>query len=248
MVNLKYKLNIKRNISLARALSKLGAASRKQAIELIEQGAVKVNGKLILNINYKVNPTHDKISIYNSIVKKVKPIYILLNKPEGYITTRSDELNRKTVYDLIKEVKSWVFPVGRLDKETSGLIIFTNDNHFGEFLTNPESDVQKEYLVQIDKPISDEDVLKLENGVTILKTYKTLPAVVKINKPDRKELIITICEGKNRQIRRMFKSLNYEVVKLVRIQIGEITIDNLKPGEWRYLTKSEVLKLKGKYS
>lgn len=246
MVNINNKFNKNPKISLARAISKLGITSRKQAMELIKKGVVRINGKVVLNVFQKVDLDRDKISINNKLIKKVKPVYILLNKPIGYITTRSDELNRKTVYELIKNINTWVFPVGRLDKDTSGLIIFTNDNKFGEYLTNPESEVSKKYLVKIDRPIANEDVEKLKNGVTILKNYTTLPADVEIIKPDRKELLITICEGKNRQIRRMFKALNYEVEDLMRVQIGEINIGNLKPGEWRYLKKSEISKLKAR--
>ncbi|RCK76662.1 MAG: Ribosomal large subunit pseudouridine synthase B [Ignavibacteriae bacterium] len=235
-----------KKVSLARAISKLGVTSRKKAGQLIKEGVVTVNDKIIENINFKVDPDKDKISINGKVIKKVKPIYILLNKPEGYITTRSDELNRKTVYDLITDIKDWVFPVGRLDKDTSGLLILTNDNRLGELLTNPESEVPKTYSVFIDKPITEPALEALRKGVTILRNYKTLPAQVETVNQDPRRLILTICEGKNRQIRRMFEALNYKVLNLTRIKIGNLKIGDLKAGEWRYLTKSEIKELQEK--
>lgn len=246
MAYIKVPYKFTKKVSLARAISKLGAVSRKQACQLIENGEVKVNGTIIRRVNHKVDLNVDQISINGKIVKKEKLIYILLNKPVGYITTRSDELNRKTVYDLIKDVQSWVFPVGRLDKDTSGLLILTNDNRLGELLTNPKSGVSKTYSLLINKPISDDDLLALRNGIVILGDYKTLPADVEIVDQDRKKLNITICEGKNRQIRRMFKTLNYEILELTRTQIGHVKIGNLKTGKWRYLTIAEINEFKRK--
>lgn len=234
-----------KKVSLARALSKLGFTSRKKAIELIINRQVSVNDQIIDIPNFRVDIVQDKIVVEGKNIQRKKYIYLILNKPSGYITTRVDELGRKTVYDLLEGIQEWIFPVGRLDKDTKGLLIFTNDNKFGELLTNPDYEVSKTYIAKIDKEISDLDLKYLRSGVTILKNYKTLPAEVKIINKDKTKLRITISEGKNRQIRRMFETLGYSVIELKRISIGNVNLGNLKEGKWRFLNEKEVKKLRG---
>ncbi len=230
-------------VSLPRAISKLGITSRKQAEELILSGRVSVNGIVSKNISLRVNLEKDKIKVDKMKIERKKYIYLMLNKPKGYITTRSDELNRKTIYDLIKNIKTWVFPVGRLDKDTTGLLLLTNDSKLGEVLTNPKSGIRKTYVAKIDKPIDRIDLEKLRTGVAIGKDLKTLPAKVNILNGSRTEIMLTIVEGKNRQVRRMFESLNYKVKELERVQVGPIVLGNLTSGLFRYLTTPEVEKL-----
>lgn len=232
-----------RNVSLPRAISKLGVASRKQAEEMILTGRVTVNGLVVKNTSVRVDLNEDKIKLDGEAVKKKKFIYLILNKPKGYVTTRSDELNRKTIYDLIKNVSEWTFPVGRLDKDTTGLILLTNDNKLGETLTNPDSKIQKTYIAKINKPVGNSDLEKLRSGVFIEEELKTLPAKVSIMNGTKREIMLTIVEGKNRQVRKMFESLNYKVIELKRIQIGPILLGNLELGYFRHLTKPEVKKL-----
>lgn len=230
-------------VSLPRAISKLGAASRKQAEELIRSGRITVNGIVSKNITHRVDLRKDKIRLDGVAIQSKKFIYLILNKPKGYITTRSDELKRKTIYDLLKDVREWVFPVGRLDKDTVGLLMITNDNRLGEVLTNPKSKTPKTYVAKISKPVDQLDLEKLRSGVCIEEGLKTLPAKVNLINDARTEIMLTIIEGKNRQVRRMFESLNYKVMELKRIQIGEIKLGNLESGCYRHLTKPEVEKL-----
>jgi 23S rRNA pseudouridine2605 synthase len=239
------------NVSLERAISKLGWASRKEAREMIIQGKVSVNGKVITNPSFRVDIKKDKIAIDGEILKPKRKIYIILNKPKGVVTTRKDELNRKTIYDIVK-IDSWVAPAGRLDMESSGLLILTNDNKFADFITNPNSKIPKTYLVKLNRKIKPEDILKLKIGVEITidgKTYTTLPANVKVVKENKKTcwVEIEIIEGKNRQVRRMFEKLGYEVENLVRIKIGNFEDKNLKPGEWRFLKPDELKQIAPNY-
>lgn len=239
------------NVSLERAISKLGWASRKEAREMIIQGKVSVNGKVITNPSFRVDIKKDKIAIDGEILKPKRKIYIILNKPKGVVTTRKDELNRKTIYDIVK-IDSWVAPAGRLDMESSGLLILTNDNKFADFITNPNSKIPKTYLVKLNRKIKLEDILKLKIGVEITidgKTYMTLPANVKVVKENKKTcwVEIEIIEGKNRQVRRMFEKLGYEVENLVRIKIGNFEDKNLKPGEWRFLKPDELKQIAPNY-
>jgi len=236
---------------LERAISKLGWASRKEAREMIIQGKVSVNGKVITNPSFRVDIKKDKIAIDGEILKPKRKIYIILNKPKGVVTTRKDELNRKTIYDIVK-IDSWVAPAGRLDMESSGLLILTNDNKFADFITNPNSKIPKTYLVKLNRKIKQEDILKLKIGVEITidgKTYTTLPANVKVVKENKKTcwVEIEIIEGKNRQVRRMFEKLGYEVENLVRIKIGNFEDKNLKPGEWRFLKPDELKQIAPNY-
>ncbi|TAK59851.1 MAG: rRNA pseudouridine synthase [Bacteroidetes bacterium] len=228
-------------VSLTRALSKLGYCSRSQAITLIEQRKVLVNGKIVNDATVWVDLKKDKITVDGKSIAKKKFVYILMNKPRGVVTTRSDERNRKTVYDLLVGVNEWVFPIGRLDKDTTGLLLLTNDNQLGERLTSPASKVPKTYLVQIDRPMREEDKAIIRNGV-VLKNEELLPAKINSVNVQNGEYWIemTIVEGKNRQIRRMCETLGYSVISLRRTKIGNLTVQNLNEGEWKYLAESEI--------
>jgi 23S rRNA pseudouridine2605 synthase len=230
-------INKIRNVSLARALSKLGFASRSQAKKIILDGNVTVNRVTILDPDYRCSLDSDQIAVNGKSLSKKPFTYIIMNKPIGVITTRSDEKNRPTIYDILGDVGKWVFPVGRLDKDTSGLLLITNDNQLGERLTNPDTKIPKIYNVKINKPIQDNHIKIIKNGMSI-GDQKLLYALV--NVINKNEIELTIFEGKNRQIRRMFEALGYEVNALSRLKIGNLELKDLKIGEWRYLTKSEI--------
>ena len=190
---------MKKGVSLERALSKLGYMSRSIARKIIIQGKVSVNSKIITDPSFRVDLKRDKIAIDGETLKQKEKIYIVLNKPKGVITTRKDELNRKTAYDILK-LNTWVAPVGRLDKDTSGLLILTNDNKFADFITNPESKVPKTYIVKLNKKITPEDLIKLQLGMEIEvdnQIYKTMPAKVRLIKTNPKTcwVEIEIVEG-----------------------------------------------------
>lgn len=230
------------NVSLARVLSKLGVTSRRQATTMIEEGRVRVNGVVRIIPEYRCDLFADRITVDNHPVHRKEIVYIAMNKPVGVVTTRSDERNRKTVYDHLGDIGKWVFPIGRLDKDTSGLLIFTNDTRLGERLTNPASKIPKTYRVNLDSPISKSDIQMLEQGM-MLDGEQLLPARVKVITQDVIEL--TIVEGKNRQIRRMCEALGYGIRLLERIKIGRLSLENIAPGRWRYLAKKEIQELKG---
>lgn len=233
------------HVSLARALSKLGFCSRAQALELIEAGHVEVNGSRVVNPRRWVNLRRDTITVDGKTVGATKRLrYVVLHKPKDVVTTRSDELGRPTVMDLLGEQGKGLFPVGRLDKDSTGLLLFTNDHQLAEFLINPASHVPKKYVVRLDRPVRKEDVATLRHGMEIRvggTLYRTLPADVRIL--GDKTVEITITEGKNRQIRRMFGELGYEVVGLHRITIGNLHLGDLKAGEWRELAVDEIRSL-----
>ncbi len=239
------KSKFENSVTLARALSKLGYCSRSQAVLFIQDGNVLVNGKVTTNPSQWCNLKTDKIVVTsiegNQELDKKKFMYIMMNKPKGVITTRSDELGRKTIYDFLSEIPEWIFPVGRLDKESSGLLLLTNDNQMGERLTNPDSKVPKKYMIQIDKVMRREDISTMTHGM-MLDDEQLLPvrvSRVEMNKGEYwLEMIIT--EGKNRQIRRMFEACGYKVLELVRTEIGNLSLGNLRFGEYKVLTDREV--------
>lgn len=231
------KKHVVRNVSLARALSKLGVLSRSQAEEAVRQRRVSVDGKIITNPSFRCSLDDDRIEIDGKPVRQPEFLYIVMNKPVGIVTTRSDERGRKTVYDLLGDVGQWIFPVGRLDKDSSGLLLFTNDHRLGERLTNPNSKVPKTYIVTLDKPLDEHDASVMRKGM-MLDDERLQPAEIKILNHQSFEM--TIHEGKNRQIRRMCESFGYTVCSLVRTQIGSFEIGNLPPGEIRQLTKKEI--------
>ena len=244
-------LQIKRVVSLPRALSKLGLCSRSQAEKLVLEGAVSVNGKIIKSLSFRVDPAKDKIEAAGAVVDKKKEfIYLLMNKPKDIVTTRSDERGRRTVYDVLKESKSiegvgHLFPVGRLDKETSGALLITNDSQLGEKLTNPESRIPKTYEVFCEGTLTREALSELADGVELDDEYKTLPARISkmYSENNFSRCEITIVEGKNRQVRRMFEAIGHPVLELKRIAIGSLRLEDLPLGKVRKLKPEEISRI-----
>ena len=227
--------------TLERVISKAGAGSRTDARRWIADGRVRVNGKLIQTPDYWVDFGRDKVTLDGKALASRKKIYLLLYKPKGYLTTYKDPEGRPTVYDLIADAGTWVSPVGRLDLDSSGLLILTNDTQFAERLTNPEYKVPKTYLVKASTLLGDDELEQLRRGVT-LHDGPTRPAAVQRVRDAAKYtfLEITISEGRNRQVRRMLEAVNSKVLKLVRIAIGPIRIGELGIGKHRRLTEAEV--------
>ncbi len=234
-------------IRLQKYLADCGIASRRKSEELIKQGQVKVNGKTITELGTKVIPNKDSVE-YNGkkIELKKEYVYILLNKPIGYVTTVKDQFNRDSVLDLVKTNKRLV-PVGRLDMYTSGALILTNDGDFVYKVTHPKHEIEKTYTVTIIGIVKKEEVEKLKKGVEI-EDYITKPAKVKILKIDEEKnqsrLEITIHEGKNRQVRKMCEAIGHKVLALHRSKIAGIDVKDIPLGKWRYLTNKEVNKIK----
>lgn len=231
---------------LQKFLANQGICSRRKAEEYIKEGLVKVNGKVVKELGIKINPSKDEIMFDGRKVENTdKKVYILLNKPIGYITTTKDQFGRGTVLDLVK-IKEKVLPVGRLDMYTSGALILTNDGDFIYRVTHPKYEIEKTYNVTVNGIISNEEIKMLENGVKI-DDYISGKAKVRILKIDKEKNIsrieITIHEGKNREVRKMCKAIGKKVLALHRSKIEDIDVKNLKIGEWRYLSKLEVAKL-----
>jgi 23S rRNA pseudouridine2605 synthase len=232
--------------TLERVLSKAGLGSRTDARKWIGAGRVKVNGKLIQTPDHWVDLARDKVTLDDQPVKAAKKIYLLLYKPTGYITTFQDPEGRPTVYDLVQEAGRWVVPVGRLDRDTSGLLLLTSDTQFAERVTNPDFKVPKTYLVKASTLLSDQQLQQLRDGV-VLSDGPTAAAEVKHVRDSAKYsfLEITIHEGRNRQVRRMLEAIGSKVLKLVRIAIGGLRIGDLPIGHYRELTSAEVTLLGG---
>lgn len=231
-------------IRLQKYLAECGIASRRKAEEYIQEGKVQVNGKTITELGVKIDPDTDIVYFNNKKVEKQnEKIYILLNKPIGYVTTTKDQFNRQTVLDLIKGLNKRIVPVGRLDMYTSGALILTNDGEFIYKVTHPSHEITKTYVATLKGIITNEEIEKLRSGVEI-EDYITRPARVKILKTDTDKNIsrieITIHEGKNRQVRKMCEAIGRNVMALHRSKIGNIGVKDLKIGEWRYLNLKEV--------
>lgn len=231
-------------VTLARALSKLGHASRAQARSLVTSGRVSVDGRVVRDPDRWIDLRSAGLRLDGEVIRKKRSVYVAMHKPAGYITTRSDERSRATVYDLLGAVRAWVFPVGRLDRETSGLLLFTNDTAFGEAITSPDSHVSKTYRVRLDRPMAEADLRLMESGMVLEGRTRLRPAVVSRVAGDETEVELTIREGKNRQVRRMCESLGYGIVGLHRTRIGTLRLGSLAAGKTRLLTRAEVDALK----
>lgn len=219
--------------NIVRTISRSGLCSRKQAVLLVKAGKVKLGGKVVTDPGVKV--AHPgKISVSGRPLPKKKTRYILLNKPAGYVTSRKDELGRPTVYEFLKDVKDWVFPVGRLDLDSEGLLIFTNDTEFGNTLTDPKYGIKRTYEVLIAGHLDSGQVREILKGVDIGRKEISKPSKIKvIGEKDGSTLVeVTLKEGKNREIRRLFEKLGKPVLKLRRTEYGRYKLGNIKPGTW----------------
>ena len=231
-------------IRLQKHLAECGVASRRKAEELIAAGKVKINGH-IAEIGARVDPKRDKVTVRGRAVIPVnEKVYIMLNKPRGFVTTMSDELGRKTVSDLVADAGNRIFPVGRLDRDSEGLLIMTNDGDFANKLTHPSSHVNKTYRVTVKGAAEEEQLLKMKEGI-LLDGRKTLPCdcFVAERKPDRTVLIFVLNEGRNRQIRRMCEAVGLEVLRLKRTEIAGVKLGMLPQGKWRPLNEREMRRL-----
>ena len=232
-------------IRINKYLALCGVASRRAADRLVQNGQVMVNGRVETTPGITVRPGVDEVVVGGTMLALLeeKKVYILLNKPRNYITTNRDEKNRETVLDLV-DVRERVFPVGRLDRKTTGVLLLTNDGELAHRLMHPSSGVDKEYLVELDKPFPPRQLSTLTSGMRLKDTgEKTSPCKAKILQGGL-QVLLTLHEGKNHQVRRMFRSLGYEVKKLDRIAYAGLQVGRLRKGEWRYLTSSEVEQLR----
>lgn len=227
--------------TLERVLSKAGLASRTEARSMVANGRVRVNGALVRDADQWIDLERDRVTVDGKPLLREKHRYVLFYKPKGCLTTRRDPEGRSTIYDLLPGDQQKLITVGRLDLDTSGLLILTSDNQFAELLTNPKSKVPKTYLVKASIHLSDEELQKLRDGIE-LKDGPTLPAgVERIRESGGKSVFeITIVEGRNRQVRRMVEALGGKVLKLVRVKIGDVRIGDLPIGSWRDLSADEV--------
>lgn len=231
-------------VRLQKFLAESGVASRRKSEELIEQGKVKVNGN-VAHIGDKVNPKKDTVTVSGKKILKQKNLtYIMLHKPRGFITTMSDEMDRKCVAQLIKDVPGRVYPVGRLDRDSEGMLLFTNDGEFANAMTHPTKHVSKTYRVTVRPTITDEQITRLTTGIMIDERM-TAPCEIRVISKEEGRVVLEIIlhEGRNRQIRKMCEEVGLEVARLKRTAIGSIKLGMLKQGDYRELTEDEVRKL-----
>ena len=235
---------MKEKIRLNKYIAHAGICSRRQADTYISSGSIKVNNKIITKLGFKVSSS-DVVHFDGVLIKSEKPTYILLNKPKGFITTTKDERGRKTVMDLIsKASKNRLYPVGRLDRKTTGLLLLTNDGDLSKKLTHPSSEIKKLYHVVLDKAINKNDFLKIKEGINLKDGFIKPDELNYVNGKFKNEIGISLHSGKNRIVRRIFEFLNYNVVKLDRVIFAGLTKKDLPRGNWRALNKNEINFLK----
>lgn len=230
-------------VRLNKYIANAGVCSRRDADKLIEQGKIKINGAVMKELGYKVKSS-DTVEYDGKSLSQEKPVYILLNKPKDFITTLDDPQGRRTVMELIKRKgPERIYPVGRLDRKTTGLLLLTNDGDLAKNLSHPSGEVQKLYEVTLAKPISQDDFDKLEDGIELEDGF-VKPNEIAVVSEDNRTLGVQIHIGRNRIVRRMFESLGYEVIRLDRVMYANLTKKDLPRGKWRYLSQKEVIQLK----
>ncbi len=234
----------KAQVPLARALSKLGVASRAEATRLIEAGRVTVSGRVVTDVRRLVNPERSFISIDGHAIARAARLTILLHKPRGVVTTRADPEGRPTVYDLIADAGAHLVPVGRLDMASTGLLLFTNDTRLAHWLTDPATQIVRVYLVTVRGRVEDETAFQIERGLEIDGEHLSAKRVVVRKRSDREShLVVELLEGKNREIRRLMKASGHEVTRLTRVSFGALELGTLAPGKWRVIAESELARL-----
>jgi 23S rRNA pseudouridine2605 synthase len=233
-------------MTLDRVLSRFGVASRTAAREIVESGRLKVNGRVVRDPGFWAQPAKDVLQLDGIRIRHVRKRYFLFYKPKGVITSHGAPRERKTIYDFIDGELDWVFPVGRLDKDTSGLILLTNDTEFADFVTSPASRIPKLYLVKLNAQISDETLARIAVGVEMKRGDSARPySIRRIEDRGRYSWVeVVLTEGKNREIRRMMEAVGFKVLKLVRTRIGPLTPDGLEVGRVRELSRAEVTLLR----
>lgn len=236
-------------IRLNKFIADSGVCSRREADRLIETGAIKVNDSIVTKLGTKVSPT-DKVQYDGETLNREKPQYVLLNKPKGYITTMDDPQGRKTVTDLLKRAcKERIYPVGRLDRNTTGVLLFTNDGELAKKLSHPKYNIHKVYQVTLDQALTKSDMSKIADGIELEDGPIKVDAIAYAEAATDKRIIgIELHSGKNHIVRRIFESLGYKIVKLDRVSFADLTKKDLPRGKWRHLTQKEInlLKMKGK--
>ncbi len=231
------------SVRLNKFIANAGICSRREADQIIQTGEISINGNVITQLGTKVNPG-DIVKFNGRVLHHEKPVYILLNKPKGYITTTRDQNERETVLDLVKGAcRERIYPVGRLDRNTTGLLILTNDGDLAKKLSHPSYEVRKIYEVGIDRPIQANDLASIRAGINLDDGFIKVDEIAVIS-PDRQKMGIEIHSGRNRVIRRIFESLNYKVTKLDRSGYANLTKKDLPRGKWRFLEQQEVIRLK----
>ncbi|PRD46542.1 pseudouridine synthase [Sphingobacterium haloxyli] len=232
-------------IRLNRYISNAGICSRRKADELIESGVVSVNGEVVTELGTKVDPAKDEVRYNGERLKREKMVYVLLNKPKDFITTTDDPQERRTVMQLVaKATKERIYPVGRLDRNTTGLLLLTNDGSLAEKLSHPRNNISKIYHVELSKNLTQGDFNKIEFGLELEDGFIKPDDISFVQGGSRNEIGIQIHSGKNRVVRRIFESLGYEVVKLDRVVYANLTKKDLPRGRWRYLEEKELIQLK----
>ena len=230
-------------VRLNKYLAECGVASRRKSDELITEGRVTVNGNIILELGTKIDPDNDEISIDGEKLKVQSKVYYILNKPKGIITTTSDDKKRKTVVDLIKTNKK-IFPVGRLDFNTTGLLLLTNDGEFSNYLTHPRNGIEREYEVKLDRELSKQDREKLTKGIYLDRKKSKFTQITYPKRNNYFLVKVVTVEGRNHFVKNMFSKLGYNVKELNRSRYGKFTLKNLQRGEYRELTLKEIKKYK----
>lgn len=231
-------------IRLNKYIADAGVCSRREADDLIASGAIKVNGQVVTEMGTRVSPD-DEVHFGKERLDREKKVYVLLNKPKDYITTNSDERGRKTVLELVKKAgKERIYPVGRLDRQSTGLLLLTNDGELAEKLMHPRHKVKKLYHVELDKNLAEKDLDAILKGVELEDGKASVDAAAYVKDTDRKSVGVELHSGRNRVIRRIFEALGYKVKKLDRVAYAGLTKKDLPRGKWRYLTEKEVQFLK----